>query len=124
MTELTEAVGAVNTMPRGRKPKGQELIRPTGQVKRSPSTMVNDPSIIPSSALKVTVEHLLNGYDQDLELISLEINSRLQRKGDLEVAREGCLALLGVIERAGGRDGYLEPNDQPKAALVKSEEDE
>jgi uncharacterized protein YeaO (DUF488 family) len=99
MSEITDAIGAVNTMPRGRKPKGQELIRPTGVVKRSPSTMVNDPSVIPSSALKVTVEHLLNGYDNDIEQISVEINSREARKADLERSREGCLALLSVLAR-------------------------
>jgi hypothetical protein len=99
MTELTDAIGAVNTMPRGRKPKGQELIRPTGQVKRSPSTMVNDPSIIPSSALKVTVEHLLNGYDNDLECLAVEIRTRESRRSDLERSREGCLALLSVLAR-------------------------
>jgi hypothetical protein len=99
LSDITEAVGVVNTMPRGRKPKGQELIRPTGQVKRSPSTMVNDPSIIPSSALKVTVEHLLNGYDNDIEQISVEIRSRETRKADLERSREGCLALLSVLAR-------------------------
>jgi hypothetical protein len=89
----------VVVMKRGGRTRKQDIIRPTGAVKRSPSTMVNDPSVIPSSALKVTVEHLLNGYDNDIEQISVEINSREARKADLERSREGCLALLSVLAR-------------------------
>lgn len=101
MNDISEAIGANNKViaKRGRPARKQELIRPTGAMKRSPSTMVNDPSIIPSSALKVTVEHLLNGYDNDIEQISVEIRSREIRKADLERSREGCLALLSVLAR-------------------------
>jgi hypothetical protein len=84
---------------RGRPARKQELIRPTGPIKRSPSAHLNDPTIVPTTNLRVQTEQWLNGFDNDIELLALEIKARQDRKEDLERAREGCLALLSVLAR-------------------------
>lgn len=64
----------------------------------SPSAHVNDPSVIPSSNLKVQLENILAGYDTDVSLLNLEIESRTARRADIETARDAVLAALQVLE--------------------------
>ncbi len=102
MTETT-------TKPRKRMPTTPtELVKEA--VKKTPSSHLNDPTVIPTTNLRVQIEHILSGYDNDFDLLAIEIKARVDRQADIARAREGCLALLGVLSRDDSPKPATEPD--------------